>query len=775
MPSLSITPVTAALTRFEDGFESGDFSVWTGINETTGGTIVTQQSIVHVGSYAAVATVPEGNHSKAFVYQSIAPQALVYAGAWFQFSGVSPNDGDHVAVINFSNEPSPATTILTAGYANDGGAISWYLRYNSGNGTSTFYSVDTIEADTWYWLEAAISVDADGWNRLYVNGDPTIERNTNNTRHGDVGVVRIGRAGDHTPENYAISIYFDDCTIDDEYIGPNNDPSVDDLRILNMDDTSYLYAQKQAYNFLLSVTDIDGFADLDTGQIAFTDGSNWCNVSIDLQTTDGTITSGAEYISIDTISTALSGNTANYTIPITLDWDINDVSIDLYAWVNDTENANAAWSQIQTNYATIESDVNVLDFALSDDRGNVGATLYASGTLTYQGSSLTVPDDEVTAVLIYNSTNQNIGSGTPTSGFFNVSITAEDRAGSETYHAYLDMVDDDGDLDDATTDTFIADQIVIYYEEINVTQADAGEPIEYRVRALLDYDDSLLGSNDFVTANAGAMTWDVTNTWFEVAHTELTTRNYTFLVTSARDNTFGITAIEAEQPHPIGMWVGEIDSLTLDIQAQDNAGTDLPRTVTFKVLNATTSTLVTEQTSTTSGTATLNLAPGYYTIETWWGNYSVDSTDYTLASNATLSIITLIERLSSGDNYLLAVVNGTEMSNLSSVGDTDWDCPAFNGTGIQYFKQDHANWVTQQDPAQLTIVDTQANASSADWSYAANILEYPIDFDAYDGTVTLAMVFEEGDVGIGFDIRIPIVIGVVVIAAAAIYLVTRRR
>jgi hypothetical protein len=156
---------------------------------------------VHSGSYAAVATVPEGNYSKAHVYQSITLEPLVYAGAWFQFSGVNPSVDDHVAVINFSNELSPATTILTAGYANNGGTLSWYLRYSINNGTNTFYSADTIQADTWYWLELAINVDESGWNRLYVNGVEEIIRNTNNTRHGNVGVVRIGRAGDHTPEN----------------------------------------------------------------------------------------------------------------------------------------------------------------------------------------------------------------------------------------------------------------------------------------------------------------------------------------------------------------------------------------------------------------------------------------------------------------------------------------------------------------------------------------------------------------------------------------------
>jgi hypothetical protein len=772
---LSLTPVTAALTRFEDGFESNDFSAWTGTNASSGGTITTQSTIIHSGSYAAIATVPEGNYSKAHVYQSITSQALVYAGAWFRFSGVNPNVGDHVAVINFSNEPSPATTILTAGYANNGGTISWYLRYSSGNGTNTFYSADTIQADTWYWLEAAISVSDNGWNRLYVDGVEEINRNTNNTRNGDVGVVRIGRAGDHIPENYAISIYLDDCTIDDEYIGPNNEPYINDLEILNLDDTTYLYAQKRPYNFVLTVTDLDGIADLDIGQFAFTDGVNWCNVSINLQTTIGTITSGAEYISLDTITTTASGNTANYTVPITLDWDINDASIDLYAWVNDTENANATWYMIQTNYATIESDVNVLDFALSDDRGDIDATLFASGTLTYQGSSLTVPDTEVTAVVINNSTNHNVGSGTPASGFFNISITAENVVGLETYHAYLDMVDDDGDSEDATTDTFIADQIVVYYEQIDETQVDAGAPIEYRVRALLDYDESLLGSGDAVEANAGAMTWDVTNTWFEVTHTEITGKNYTFQVTSALDNTYDITAIEAEQPHPTGMWVGEVESLSLDLQAQDNEGADLPRSVTFNVLNATSGTLVAEQNSTTSGAATLNLAPGNYTIETWWGSYLVSSSNHTLTTNTTAPLITNIERLNSGDNYLLATVNGTEMSDLTLVGETDWDCPSFNGTGVQFFKQDHTNWVTQLDPAQFTVVATQANASSIDWSYTTYIFEYPVDFEAHDGTVTLAMTFEEGNGGIGFDIRIPIVIGVVVIAAAAIYLITRRR
>ncbi|MCW4039958.1 MAG: hypothetical protein NWE83_04290 [Candidatus Bathyarchaeota archaeon] len=775
LPSLSLTPVTAALTRFEDGFESGNFNAWTGTNSSSGGTIDIQDSVVHSGSWAAIATVPEGNYSKAHVYQSITLEPVVYAGAWFQFSGVTPNEGDHVAVINFSNDLSPATTILTAGYANNGGTISWYLRYSIDGGTNTFYSADTIDIDTWYWLELAINVDESGWNRLYVNGVEEIIRNTNNTRHGNVGVVRIGRTGDHTPENYAIDIYFDDCAIDDAYLGPNNEPYINDLQILNMDRTNDLYARKRAYNFQLTVTDLDGIADLDTGQIAFNDGVNWCNVSINLQTTVGTITSGAEYISLGTITTTASGNTANYTVPLTLDWDINDASIDLYAWVNDTENANATWYQIHSNYATIESDVNVLDFALSDDRGNIGGTLYSSGTITYQDSPITVPTGQVSAVVIYNSTNHNVGSGTPTAGFFNISITAGDIVGEETYNTYLDMVSDDGDYEDSTTDTFIADQIVVYYEELNATQMDAGEPVEYRVRALLDYDDSLLGSGDVVEANAGTMTWDVTNAWFEVAHTELTTTNYTFQVTSARDNTYGITAIEAEQPHPTGMWVGEIDSLTLDVQAQDNDGTDLPRSVTFKVLNATTGTLVTEQISATSGAATLNLAPGNYTIETWWGSYYVGSTNHTLSANATVPLVTFIERLNSGDNYLLAAINGTEMSDLSLVGDTDWDCPAFNGTGVQYFTQDHTNWVTEQNPAQLTIVDTQANATSANWSYTAFILEYPIDFDAHDGTVTLAMTFEEEDVGLGFDIRIPIVIGVVVIAAAAIYLITRRR
>jgi hypothetical protein len=115
------------------------------------------------------------------------------------------------------------------------------------------------------------------------------------------------------------------------------------------------------------------------------------------------------------------------------------------------------------------------------------------------------------------------------------------------------------------------------------------------------------------------------------------------------------------------------------------------------------------------------------------------------------------------------------MADLTRVGETDWECSTFNGTGVQSLKQDHTNWVTQQDPMQFTISATQYNATSADWSYTAYIFEHPIDFDAQDGTVNLAMNFEEDSGGAAIDIRIPIVIGVVVIAAAAIYLITRRR
>ena len=88
----------------------------------------------------------------------------------------------------------------------------------------------------------------------------------------------------------------------------------------------------------------------------------------------------------------------------------------------------------------------------------------------------------------------------------------------------------------------IWDRIVAYWEQVNDTRTDINSYVEWRIRAVLDYDNHPLGSGDSLSCSWGSLSWDSGNSWFEITHTEASVTSVTISLSGGSETTYGITA-----------------------------------------------------------------------------------------------------------------------------------------------------------------------------------------------------------------------------------------
>lgn len=100
----------------------------------------------------------------------------------------------------------------------------------------------------------------------------------------------------------------------------------------------------------------------------------------------------------------------------------------------------------------------------------------------------------------------------------------------------------------------IWDRIVVYYQALNDSRVDINSAIEFRARALLDFDEHAFDASDTLTGNLGALSWDAGNNWFDGTKTEATVGDYSFLVSSGNEVTYGISTIYINVSNPTGIW-----------------------------------------------------------------------------------------------------------------------------------------------------------------------------------------------------------------------------
>ena len=217
---------------FNDGFESGDFSQWTGT--TTGGdaAITVESNNPHHGTYNAKAYTDGGAaDTQAYVYKTFGSSySTLFVRCYFKTDKL-PTANDRrmqkPIYIRKSGVGSIASTLIAK---DSDGNLEWGVRILTGGaGTFTQYFVDdnTISADTWYCIELEVHIGDSGSFKLYVNGvEKLSQMGIDNNGKGDADEVGVGlrwyqtnRAGT-VPAPVEETTYVDCVVVADAYIGP---------------------------------------------------------------------------------------------------------------------------------------------------------------------------------------------------------------------------------------------------------------------------------------------------------------------------------------------------------------------------------------------------------------------------------------------------------------------------------------------------------------------------------------------------------------------------
>jgi hypothetical protein len=196
-----------AFAQFCDGFESGDFSRWSGKDLSPGGTIVASQQRAHSGSFGLAATMPmQSNGAAAAVLHDFAPIS----------SGV-------LAVREWINTPVPIIDYdgvldifdVFQHYVLAAGATNWVVSENSpGGGLQNYFGTPTPPLDTWTCIELDVTFSPRRFE-LFVDDVRVVDMTPADPaplyREISVGVARADIAG--------YSVFVDDVVQADRHIG----------------------------------------------------------------------------------------------------------------------------------------------------------------------------------------------------------------------------------------------------------------------------------------------------------------------------------------------------------------------------------------------------------------------------------------------------------------------------------------------------------------------------------------------------------------------------
>lgn len=214
--------LTATFTKipsaylFEDSFESGSFSAWSGTGVTTGETRSVSSRYHHGSRSATFYSNGGGGTERAYVYKSIAATQNLYARGYFYVSTSGVKDvSDRFQLIAFR---AGSTSVAYAGWYRTSSGLRWFLSI-SGSSAVTAYSSTAPSLGQWYSVELNWHKGtSDGSGTLWVNGVKVASLTNRNTGYyGNVASVRFGLA-----ELYGCSstrVYVDCVRIGNSYIG----------------------------------------------------------------------------------------------------------------------------------------------------------------------------------------------------------------------------------------------------------------------------------------------------------------------------------------------------------------------------------------------------------------------------------------------------------------------------------------------------------------------------------------------------------------------------
>ena len=185
---------------FSDGFESGDFSAWTGTDNAP----IVQSTIKHHGTYAM-----KIDAAGEFAYKLLdTAKNNLFMRMYWQ-ADATPANGNQTGMLSFY-ESDAVTERLQVRVWNNGGTITWILAIS---GTSYTYTSGSCNPNQWYCIEAEYDSVSDVHN-LWLDGVNVISQV--DTETGTVQYV----IADSAIGFFGTAQYIDCVVVADAYIGP---------------------------------------------------------------------------------------------------------------------------------------------------------------------------------------------------------------------------------------------------------------------------------------------------------------------------------------------------------------------------------------------------------------------------------------------------------------------------------------------------------------------------------------------------------------------------
>jgi len=198
---------------FQDGFESGDTSLWTG--EDKNATVTVDGVNPYSGSFAMKIVKSAANHYAA-VYKDLGvAQDELYGRVYVYWDNNPTNNTE----IRFTGYKASGSSFVTAGLRNSGGTIQWYVKYLKNSATVYDTYNETPSTSTWYYLELYAKIDgAAGAIALSRNGTEIIsDSGFDNNDHGNIDLYKVG--ADYETSAYTVTSYTDCAVLSDAAIG----------------------------------------------------------------------------------------------------------------------------------------------------------------------------------------------------------------------------------------------------------------------------------------------------------------------------------------------------------------------------------------------------------------------------------------------------------------------------------------------------------------------------------------------------------------------------
>jgi len=212
---------------FEDGFDSGDFSLWTA-QENVQGINTIELQLPHTGLYAGrFYTNPTTLAAYSRVVKDITPDVDIYARAYVNIQKGLPllAAGDRFYLIRF--EDASHAYLATVGIRRTtNNEDKWLLIGKSGTPFApAVYGSIVPATPTWVCLELHVRIATAGAIEVYVDGVKIIEVLGDTTSFAGIASVAFGiTTKSATASTFDVDVIVDDCVIAQEYIGTSVTP-----------------------------------------------------------------------------------------------------------------------------------------------------------------------------------------------------------------------------------------------------------------------------------------------------------------------------------------------------------------------------------------------------------------------------------------------------------------------------------------------------------------------------------------------------------------------